>query len=358
VKHYAPLSTYTWLISAFAVLLGLASPLPAQPLSDQDRATFEEVWRLVDRQYPFLQQSPVDWQARYASYRQKLPEVSKPQELKALIEELIAPFHDPQLKLYTSADRAQAGPQLSTAWHSLRLQTLREQGYSLPEVYRDGDGHNVMEYALSGRFGYLYVYKMEGLSPRQTALMLEEAFAAFRGMEGLIVDLRGSQGEQKEMALALASFFNPSRQLAFYQQKRPGPLPEDTDAIYMEAVDSDLRFEAPVMLLATSQSGKAAQLFTLATKDFKQVKHLGQSLGGKLAEKVRFGLANGWSLDLPVLACFSADKEMVTPYSLHPDIYLLPKAEQSKDVILLRALKQLRVPYLMDEQYYKVQLEK
>jgi hypothetical protein len=285
-----------------------------QPAPSTPPAIFEVFVTTWAEHYPFFAMRKADWPAIVARHRERIREDMSPQDLFAVLEEMIAPFEDAHTSLRAeSIDRSFHGERRSPAWVE---ESEEGRAYGLVAKYLKGPLRTFCEGQLEHGMlapdvGYLRLRSFSGYHPDRSfesglaALdsALDEIFAGAGSWRGLVIDVRINGGGADPYGLAIASRLTDREYVAYAKQARNDPR----DATrWTEAQPSYVKpstrpgFRGPIVELIGIQSVSAAETFTQALlKRRPEVVRVGESTQGVFSDVLGRRLPNGWRFGLP-----------------------------------------------------------
>ncbi|KZN58492.1 serine hydrolase [Pseudoalteromonas luteoviolacea] len=294
---------------------------------------FDYFWHTFNDYYAFFSLRDVDWQAQYDLYRPQITHAMSDDELFDVLAEMVAPLQDmhvtissSQQEFFTSkptpildaiqADADQLRSQGKAndlpslfAQYQRKLQTI-SQHYIAPETLstqpQQSDNATVMWGKTSSNVGILVLNNMDDYATHSTAdeqqhlkaahEMMTRVITDLKDTEAMIIDIRHNIGGDDAISLAIASYFADRDVLAFNKQAinqagRGIPMRQKLTA-------NPLAYTKPIYLLTSQLTVSAAEVFTMAMDQFKQVTKVGEETAGALSGALRFTLPNGWKISL------------------------------------------------------------
>ncbi|KZN64642.1 S41 family peptidase [Pseudoalteromonas luteoviolacea] len=314
--------------------------LPSQcnhPLTISDSSApsviFEYFWHAFNDYYAFFSLRDVDWQAQYDLHRPQITDTMSDDELFDVLAEMVTPLQDmhvtissPQQEFFTSkptpileaiqADADQLRTQGKAndlpslfAQYQKKLQAI-SQHYIAPDTLNTQPQQRDNATAIWGKttsnVGILVLNNMDDYATHSSAdeqqhlkaahEMMTRVIADLKDTEAMIIDVRHNTGGDDAISLAIASYFADRDVLAFNKQAinqagRGIPMRQKLTA-------NPFAYTQPVYLLTSQLTVSAAEVFTMAMDQFKQVTKVGEETAGALSDALRFTLPNGWRISL------------------------------------------------------------
>ncbi len=152
-----------------------------------------------------------------------------------------------------------------------------------------------------------------------------------KGVEGLVLDLRGNGGGLLEEAVLTASIFLPKGETVVTTDSRTeGHAEYETKGGNLPSL--------PVVVLIDRNTASAAEILTAALADDAGAKTVGTRSYGKGVFQQEIGLSNGGALKLTVGEYFTPNGENLAGKGIHPDVRAPNPPGTPRDEGLERAL--------------------
>lgn len=159
--------------------------------------------------------------------------------------------------------------------------------------------------------GYLYIGGMTGYADaadfdetgyaEQTLNVvnaaLELALSDLSHTNGLIIDVRNNDGGHDFVSLAIANRFTDSVVHAYSKQARDGNSRTPLQEVYLQP-HNGIRYTGPTVLLTSSSTVSAAEVFTLSMAQLPQVTLVGEPSHGAFSNVMEWRLPSGFSIGL------------------------------------------------------------
>jgi carboxyl-terminal processing protease len=137
---------------------------------------------------------------------------------------------------------------------------------------------------------------------------LDHCLEDIQDSAGLIIDVRTNNGGQDFLSMAIASRFVSTEQLAFSKQARQGNDKAELQYAYIQP-RGDFQYLKPVVLLTSTSTVSAAEVFTLIMRSLPQVTVVGEATQGALSNTLERKLPNGFSFSLSNEFYYSTEGE-------------------------------------------------
>jgi carboxyl-terminal processing protease len=151
---------------------------------------------------------------------------------------------------------------------------------------------------------------------------------AKRGMEGLIIDLRGNPGGRLETATRMASLFLDYDQIILKVQSRDGI----EEVIRVESEKAV--FEVPVVILLNRQSASASEILAGALQDHGRAVLVGEKSYGKGSVQSVFGFNDGGGMKLTIARYLLPKGAVVNGIGVSPDYEVdVPEEDRARSLL-------------------------
>lgn len=257
------------------------------------RATFEQLWAILDEHYCFFEQKDVDWDEVHARYAPRISDVMTREELfevcAAMLDELRDGHTNLSAPFQTSYYRR---------WWSDYPQNY--QARLVEQYYFD------FQYRSTGGIDY-------GMLPQNIGYMRYGSFAYGIGegnldavlgylatADGLVIDVRDNGGGSMDNVETLVSRFITEKTLAGSICHKTGPghgdFSEPYEYYYTPAVAPHILWGKPVVVLCNRSTFSAANNFVSVMKSLPSVRIAGATTGGGSGMPFSSELTNGWGV--------------------------------------------------------------
>jgi hypothetical protein len=308
-------------------------------------ALFDAVWTEFDLQYSMFTLKRVNWDSVGAVYRPRAVAARNNAALAKVLSEMLLTLRDRHVAFGpTTSGNAVAYLSASDSVPAAYDGTLIEKRYLVNPSSTSG-GHLRLG-TLAPRIGYLRIASFNGTGWAPEA---DEAIAALRDVDGLVIDLRCNSGGSNGLALDIAGRFADRSRTFGYARVRNGPAHEDLTDFIPEVVRpaGPAQFRGRVVVLTDRKMYSSAEDFALAMHALPNVTTMGDTTGGSSGKPIVRELPNGWTYQLSSWIEYTADRIPFEDVGLAPDIYTGATARQktaalaSSDPVLDRAIAML-----------------
>lgn len=153
-----------------------------------------------------------------------------------------------------------------------------------------------------------------------------------KGMQGLILDLRGNPGGLLEAAIEVAAHFLPAGSLVVSTEGRVN----SQNKFYRTPANSVPRANYPIAVLVNGGSASAAEILAGALKDLRRAVLVGETTFGKGSVQSVIPLADGSAVRLTTAKYYTPGKQVIHEQGIQPTIRASFSAEQERLLALQR----------------------
>ncbi|MDE6435409.1 MAG: S41 family peptidase [Lachnospiraceae bacterium] len=192
-------------------------------------------------------------------------------------------------------------------------------------VYRPSDGKDheytmprrkvenpTVEYKmLANNIGYIEVTSFYEVTGQQFIAAVEELTA--KGMEGLVVDLRGNGGGLLDIAVDMLDYMLPEGKIVYTEDK-------DGNVTSEYSSTDEEQFTKPLAVLVNGYSASASEIFAGAIKDYGLGTLVGTNTFGKGIVQRVFPLDDGSAVKLTIAKYFTPNGNDIHKIGIKPDI--------------------------------------
>jgi len=258
---------------------------------------FEQVWQLLNSNYPFFDQQGIDWKAIYKVYKPKISATTSEDELFKILSNMLEHFNSGHINLEAGTKRfcslIKVNPKMEDFnWKLVRDKYLNKSFKSSPD--------SLFYYGwLTDEFAYLRIRRFP---PKETLeKYIDNIIGELSKAKGMVIDIRGNSGGNDSGVAALGSRFADRKRLFMKQMNRIGG--ENKDYVnatyqYIEPL-GPVQYSGPVILLQNVYSESGSDGFALAMRVLPNVTSVGEMTAGCFSNYYPEKLINGWTLTMP-----------------------------------------------------------
>lgn len=311
--------------------------------ADDPMGNFEQLWKIIDEHYCFLDEKGIDWDAVHTQYRKMIIPQMTHEDLFTKLSEMLAVLKDGHVNLSSSSRTSFYDAYYQDYPWNFREDILYQHYLGKASSdYRTAAG---LKYKIfDNNIGYIrYGSFNSGVGNGN----LDEALSYLSVCNGLIIDVRDNGGGELTNSTRIAARFTNEKVLTGYIRHKTGPGHSDFSEpkpIYLEPSNS-IRWQKKVVLLTNRRCYSATNDFVNAMRSIESGKiiQLGDRTGGGSGLPFTSELPNGWSIRFS--ACPHYDKNMQSiedGIAPHITVHMLPEDQlKNKDTLIEEAFKVL-----------------
>ncbi|WP_239063445.1 S41 family peptidase [Bacteroides sp. 51] len=317
----------------FIAVFSFSSCVKEEKMADTPLGNFEELWKIIDERYCFLEYKEIDWDGLYTEYRKYISDDMPDEELFNILARMLDELKDGHVNLYSDNEIT-----YYTHWFDEYPRNFNEVVlmHYLAGKYR---AEGSIRYAiLEGNIGYIHC---DNFSATMSNDKLNTMLKYMSGCDGLIVDVRNNSGGSIGNATLLASHFTAEKKLVGYIQHKTGKGHgsfSTPQAIYIDP-SVGIHWSKPVVVLANRQTFSAGNYFVNMMRYFPQVTTMGDVTGGGSGLPFTSELPNGWGVRFSASPHYDADMNHIE-FGIEPEhrVNMSPQDEEKGiDTIIEKA---------------------
>ena len=293
---------------------------------------FDLLWQIIDERYCFFEEKGIDWNAVYDKYSALVVHSDSRHntyshnQLFHILANMLEELRDGHITLDDGLTS-----RTYTGWYSV-----------FPENYSGSYKNNKLPVANMSNETYLLVMpesigylRCPSFSDKFNRNDLDEAMAMFKGVNGVIVDVRNNGGGLVSEAYLLASRFAREKTHVGYVRYKTGKGHNDFSDYYARHVEPDGAnpFHGKVAVLTNRKVYSAANLFVSIMDCLPQVAIVGDNTGGGGGVPISAELYNGWTVKLSTNPTFDVHKRSIES-GITTDYSVSMQRDSKKDDIL------------------------
>ena len=286
---------------------------------------FEQLWKIIDEQYCFLEAKGIDWDAVHEKYRKLVVPTMSNDDLFDLLSQMLYTLKDGHVNL-SSAKRTSFYDEWYQGYDWNYREDILYQTYlgSASSGYYTAAG---LKYKIfDNNIGYI---RYESFSAGVGNGNLDEVLLYLSPCNGLIIDVRDNGGGNLTNSTRIAARFTNEKTLTGYIQHKTGPGHNDfseMEPIYLEPSNS-IRWQKKVVLLTNRHCYSATNDFVNAMHSLnndneeQRIFQVGDQTGGGSGLPFSSELPNGWSVRFSASPHFNKYKKPLEN-GIEPDVYV------------------------------------
>ena len=289
------------------------------------------LWQIIDERYCFFDEKGVDWNQMYVKYCRGWVNINGGYD---------PPFRDLFSTMANMLEELRDGHVTLDDGFSSRTYSGWYTPY--PENYngvykenRQSITHINNETFLSVHSESVGYLRCSSFSDKFNRNDLDNAMASFKGLQGVIIDVRNNGGGLVSEAYLLASRFAREKTHVGYVRYKTGKGHDDFSDYYARYVEPDGAnpFHGKVVVLTNRKVYSAANLFVSIMDCLPQVCIIGDNTGGGGGVPISAELYNGWTVKFSTNPVFDNEKRSIES-GIKPDISVTSKNINNKDDIV------------------------
>lgn len=326
--------------------------------NDAERV-FEELWNTFFERYPFFSLRNVDWKNQYDIFRPRVTGITSEDQLFDIFCDMLSPLNDGHVELMAKTNVGEKkryfNPELKPRfWQEFTKQeiknlfkttnkTLMSHGFGKPMK----SAAWTLRYCKSSNYGYLRILELEGEKKRKLSAALDEILIKFRGLDGIIIDIRNNPGGDDSTVIQIINRFCDRKRVAFHRKTKCGPGEKEFSPLRTWHIEpqGETQFTGPIVLLTCDSVFSGGEVFALALKELPYVTVIGEHTNGIFSYQLEKKLPNGWRYCLSYQVYYSADMVCYEGTGVPVDIELLNKKDdiqRGEDPMIASALAVLK----------------
>ena len=322
-----------WLLCCLPVLTGC---IGEEDYANDPVGNFEQLWKIIDEQYCFLEAKGIDWDAVHDKYSPLIIPTMSNDDLFDILSQMLYILKDGHVNL-SSAKRTSFYDEWYQGYDWNYREDILYQTYlgSASTGYYTSAG---LKYKIfDNNIGYI---RYESFSSGVGDGNLDEVLLYLATCNGLIIDVRDNGGGNLTNSTRIAARFTNEKTLTGYIQHKTGPGHNDfskMEPIYLEPSNS-IRWQKKVIILTNRRCYSATNDFVNAMRSLnkdneeKRIIQLGDWTGGGSGLPFSSELPNGWSVRFSASPHFSVDMKQIE-WGIDPDIKIdMDETDEAKHI--------------------------
>mgnify|MGYP002092369281 CR=1 FL=1 len=329
-----------WLLCCLPVLTGC---IGEEDYANDPVGNFEQLWKIIDEQYCFLEAKGIDWDAVHDKYSPLIIPTMSNDDLFDILSQMLYILKDGHVNL-SSAKRTSFYDEWYQGYDWNYREDILYQTYlgSASTGYYTSAG---LKYKIfDNNIGYI---RYESFSSGVGDGNLDEVLLYLATCNGLIIDVRDNGGGNLTNSTRIAARFTNEKTLTGYIQHKTGPNDfSKMEPIYLEPSNS-IRWQKKVIILTNRRCYSATNDFVNAMRSLnkdneeKRIIQLGDWTGGGSGLPFSSELPNGWRARFSPTPHFDKNKQPLEE-GIEPDIAInMSESDQlkHKDTLIEKAFE-------------------
>lgn len=319
----------------------LSSCIREEEFVNNPQGNFEQLWKIIDEQYCFLDYKQIDWDEIHTRYQKLITPNMGSEGLFEVLSEMLYELQDRHVNLASAHNVSYYDAWYQDYPRNFRADLLEDSYLGRASTdYRTAAG---LKYKiLEDNIGYI---RYESFADPVGNGNLDEVLSYLSVCNGLIIDVRDNGGGNATNSARIASRFTNEKILTGYISHKTGIGHNDFSkpyAIYLEPANG-VRWQKKVVVLTNRRSFSATNDFVNHMRCLPNVTTIGDKTGGGSGMPFTSELPNGWSVRFSASPHFDAEMNHIE-FGIEPDIKadMLQEDElRGKDTLIEMARKLL-----------------
>lgn len=319
----------------------LSSCIREEEFVNNPQGNFEQLWKIIDEQYCFLDYKQIDWEEIHTRYQKLITPNMGSEGLFEVLSEMLYELQDGHVNLASAHNVSYYDAWYQDYPRNFRADLLEDSYLGRASTdYRTAAG---LKYKiLEDNIGYI---RYESFADPVGNGNLDEVLSYLSVCNGLIIDVRDNGGGNATNSARIASRFTNEKILTGYISHKTGIGHNDFSkpyAIYLEPANG-VRWQKKVVVLTNRRSFSATNDFVNHMRCLPNVTTIGDKTGGGSGMPFTSELPNGWSVRFSASPHFDAEMNHIE-FGIEPDIKadMLQEDElRGKDTLIEMARKLL-----------------
>ncbi|MBA3647499.1 MAG: S41 family peptidase [Chitinophagales bacterium] len=277
-------------------------------IADNPKQNFEYLWSDINNRYAYLDYKGLDWNAIHSKYAEQVHDGISNTALFSILANMMNELRDDHSNLISPFNVSVYYPTFLNSPENYDDRLVLEH-YLLrhaSQYYITGPLLNTIIDTLGVRIGYI---RYSSFSRTVSNYDIDFVINRFKGLNGVIIDVRNNGGGDVSNIFPLANRFFDTTRLGYTSQLKTGPGQNDfgdNENVYFGPVDA-YHFTNRIAVLSNRNSFSATSLFCTAMKSLPYVKMVGDSTGGGMGAPNGGELPNGWTYRFSVSRALAPD---------------------------------------------------
>ncbi len=272
------------------LLINFSSCVTEETFVDTPEGNFEQLWKIIDEQYCFLDYKKIDWNSIHTQYKKKISNNMTNEGLFEVLGDMLTELKDGHVNLYSANNVARYWK-----WYEDYPENFSDsiQRNYLGTNYKIAAG--IKYKILDDNIGYIYY---ESFADGIGSGNLDEILNYLAICDGLIIDVRNNGGGTITNSTKLAERFTNEKILTGYIRHKMGTGHNDFSdpyPIYLEP-SNGIRWQKRVAVLTNRRSFSATNDFVNSMRNLPLVTIIGDKTGGGSGLPFTSELPNGWNV--------------------------------------------------------------
>ncbi len=358
--------------------LSLVASFDEEGFVDDPLRDFDIFWQNFNDHYAFFELKQVDWAQQRDSFRSQVVAGTRDDELLVILAHMIEPLADGHVVVESADGEEDFGYSGKPTYFDIveveYEQLPAENDIEIDDYFdeqldsalgiildafeedvaiNEHESEQAVWSVLQGNIGYLNLFAMTGFTDSELTndqldavdLMFDDLLRDLADVDSMIIDLRFNGGGDDGISARIASRFTDVRALGWRKQARLGDTRLPLTDVFIEPTTRS-SFLKPVVLLTSTATASAAEVFTLAMQQVADAQLVGEAGQGTFSDALPKSLPNGINYSMSTEYYFSADGEFFedqgVPVDVEAAFFLMEDRQNELDPALMAAQELLK----------------
>lgn len=303
---------------------------------------FDALWEILDERYCYFSYKNIDWGGVYNDISPRVNNAKDVFQLFDLMAEMIDTLEDGHVNLYAPFDVSSCSGWFDSYPADFNSDFLYKH-FDADLRSAGGFAYTTLE---NGEIGYIRYSSFSNGFTAANLAYIDAYFHQLNKVKGIIIDVRNNGGGSLGYSERLASCFFKKKTTTGYMRHKTGKCHDcfsDPTPIVTDPADAPIDWsDKRVIVLSNRRCYSATNDFIVRMKQAPNVVVVGGITGGGGGMPLSQELPNGWMVRFSAVPMFDAEMKH-TEFGVMPDIEVHISSDDTDDMILLQAIRELKI---------------
>lgn len=303
---------------------------------------FDALWEILDERYCYFSYKNIDWVGVYNDISPRVNNAKDVFQLFDLMAEMIDTLEDGHVNLYAPFDVSSCSGWFDSYPADFNSDFLYKH-FDADLRSAGGFAYTTLE---NGEIGYIRYSSFSNGFTAANLAYIDAYFHQLNKVKGIIIDVRNNGGGSLGYSERLASCFFKEKTTTGYMRHKTGKCHDcfsDPTPIVTDPADAPINWsDRQVIVLSNRRCYSATNDFIVRMKQAPNVVVVGGITGGGGGMPLSQELPNGWMVRFSAVPMFDAEMKH-TEFGVMPDIEVHISSDDTNDMILLQAIRELKI---------------
>ena len=303
---------------------------------------FDALWEILDERYCYFSYKNIDWIGVYNDISPRVNNAKDVFQLFDLMAEMIDTLDDGHVNLYAPFDVSSCSGWFDSYPADFNSDFLYKH-FDADLRSAGGFTYTTLE---NGEIGYIRYSSFSNGFTAANLAYIDAYFHQLNKVKGIIIDVRNNGGGSLGYSERLASCFFKEKTTTGYMRHKTGKCHDcfsDLTPIVTDPADAPIDWsDKRVIVLSNRRCYSATNDFIVRMKQAPNVVVVGGITGGGGGMPLSQELPNGWMVRFSAVPMFDAEMKH-TEFGVIPDIEVHISSDDTDDMILLQAIRELKI---------------